>query len=167
MKFLASLTAQDVETDAPEFDYASFTPRSAVRAIVRDGDKICLIHVSEHDYYMLPGGGIDEGEDMQVALAREIAEETGCTATVASEVGNIEVYNDRWRKKQTDFCYLMDKAGDAGNTAITNFEASEGHKIVWASNLDEAILLVKNAAPVNRDGKLVRARDLLFLQAIV
>lgn len=167
MKLLASLTAQDVEADAPEFDYASFTSRSAVRAIVRDGDKVCLIHVSEHDYYMLPGGGIDEGEDVQAALEREIIEETGCTATIVREIGSIEVYNDRWYKKQTDFCYVMSKSGDTRDAAVTDFEASEGHKVVWASNPDEAIRLVSDAAPVNRDGKLVRARDLLFLQTIV
>jgi 8-oxo-dGTP diphosphatase len=167
MKLLASLTAKDVEDDAPEFDYANFAPRSAVRAVVRDGDKICLIHVSEHNYYMLPGGGIDDGEDMQTALAREIMEEIGCTATVVGEVGSIEVYNDRWRKKQTDFCYVMNKDETAGGTAITDFEASEGHKVIWALSLNEAIRLVKDAAPINRDGKLVRARDLLFLQAIL
>lgn len=77
MKLLTTLRAEDVEPDAPTFDYTSFKPRTAVRAIVFDEDKIALIHVKEHDYYMLPGGGV-ENEDIATELHREILEELGC-----------------------------------------------------------------------------------------
>lgn len=164
MELLASLKAQDVEADAPSFDYESFTPRSAVRAILLDGSRVCLIHVSEHGYYMLPGGGIDDNEDKELALARELQEEVGCRAKVATEIGSIVIYNDRWHTKQTDFCYSLNKTEGLAGAAITDFEASEGHRVVWASNIEEAINLVETAQPVARDGKLIQARDLLFLK---
>ena len=64
MKLLATFKAKDVDLDAPDFDYASFKPRSAIRAIVFDGDEVALIYVKEHGYYMLPGGGLENNEDV-------------------------------------------------------------------------------------------------------
>lgn len=163
MKLLATFKAKDVEPNAPHFDYDSFKPRKATRAIVFDGDKVALIHVKEHSYYMLPGGGIDEGEDVAAGLRREITEELGCKVEMTGEVGSIEVYFDRWSKKQTDSCYTAKKVGLTTSTAPTGFEQQEGHNVIWAESLPDAIHLVEKATPLNRDGKLVRARDLLFL----
>ncbi len=50
-----------------------------VKAIViRDG-KLLLIHRFRDgsEYYAFPGGGVEEGEDLETALKREILEETG------------------------------------------------------------------------------------------
>jgi len=165
MKLLATFKPQDVEPDAPQYDYQSFRPRTAARAVVFDRDKVALIYISEHDYYMLPGGGIGD-DDIEVGLAREIREELGCEVEVTGEIGSIEVYFDRWQQKQTDYCYTARKVGDGKDVSPTYFEVEEGHEVVWAANLQEAIRLVKNASPVNRDGKLVRARDLVFLESV-
>lgn len=172
MRLLVSLKASDVEPDAPAFDYDSFRPRIAVRAILFDGEKVALIKVGVHDYYMLPGGGIDAREagrdsgpeEPKTGLARELMEEIGCTIEIIEEVGSAEVFFDRWLKKQTDYCYVARVVNTTKETARTDFENQEGHEIVWAENLDEAIGLIEQAKPANRDGKLVRARDLLFLK---
>lgn len=163
MILLASIRPEDVDPQAPQPDYATFKLRPAGRAIVFDGDKVCLIHVSTYDYYMLPGGGIED-EDIPTALAREIMEEAGCEAIIGDEVGSIEVYFDRWQQKQTDYCYVARKVGNNQETANTDFEKSEGHIVVWADDLAAAIKLVEGADPKEHDGKMVKARDLLFLK---
>ena len=165
MQLLGSFKAYDVEDDAPEFNYASFKPRTAVRAIIFDGDKVALIWISEHSYYMLPGGGV-EGEDMVAELSREIMEELGCKVNITGEVGSVEVYFDRWSKKQTDYCYRAEKNGNDTDTSPTDFEKEEGHEVVWANSLSEAISLLEDAKPLNPDGKLVRTRDVLFLKSV-
>ena len=165
MILLASIRPEDVDPQAPRIDYSTFRPRLAGRAIVFDGDKVCLIHVSAYDYYMLPGGGIED-EDIPTALAREIMEEAGCKATIEQEIGIIEVYFDRWQQKQTDYCYMARKASCNYETSATDFEKSEGHAVVWAKNLEEAIQLVEEAEPKGRDGNMVKARDLMFLKAL-
>lgn len=49
---------------------------SAKALIVRDG-KVLFVMESEAEGWSLPGGGIDYGEDIQTALARELSEEIG------------------------------------------------------------------------------------------
>jgi 8-oxo-dGTP pyrophosphatase MutT (NUDIX family) len=50
----------------------------SVRAVIIRDDKILLIHRIKNDeeYYVTPGGGVEEGESIQEALKREIKEET-------------------------------------------------------------------------------------------
>lgn len=166
MELLATLKAQDVEPDAPQLNYESFVPRKAVRVVLFDGNRVALLKVGKHGYYMLPGGGIDDDEDLSTALAREIHEELGSDIEVSGAVGSITIYNDRWQKKQTDSCYTARLVHHANDAAPTDFELEEGHELVWADDLNAAIQLVESAVPKNRDGKLVRARDLLFLKTV-
>ena len=163
MKLLATIRPSDVDPDAPDFDYENFRPRIAARAVLLDGDKVALIHVSGPDYYMLPGGGID-GDDIAAGLQRELAEELGCQAELTDEIGSITIYNDRWSSRQTDYCYTARKQGSSTAAQPTDFEQTEGHRIVWVATIAEAIRLVEGARPQARDGKLIQARDLLFLQ---
>lgn len=165
MQLIASLTADDVEENAPAFDYENFAPRIAVRAIVFDGEKVALLRVSAHNYFMLPGGGVDNDEGLEIALLRELQEELGCVVRIQAEVGAIEVFNDRWRKKQTDYCFVVEKLGSKKDIEPTQFETDEGHQVEWVESISSAVELLTSSNPVNRDGKLVVRRDLLFLQA--
>lgn len=163
MRLLATIRPEDVDPQAVPADYAAYAPRRAGRAIMFDGDKICLIHVGAHGYYMLPGGGVED-EAVDAALTREIMEETGCEATIGQEIGSIETYFDRWQQKQTDYCYAARKVGNAQPITSTVFEKSEGHSVVWAKDITDAIKLIGAANPQARDGQLIKARDLLFLK---
>lgn len=144
-------------------DYATYKKRIAGRAVIFDGDRVALIHVKASGYYMLPGGGLDD-DDMEAGLAREVLEEMGCRIELLRPVGTIEVYFDRWKQRQVDHCFIARKIGDGAAMALTDFERNEGYETVWAPSLQAAIALIESAVPDELDGKLVRARDLLFLQ---
>ncbi len=54
-------------------------PRIRVGALLRHGDAVLLLRQEKLDrsYWLLPGGGVEEGESLHVALARELTEECG------------------------------------------------------------------------------------------
>ena len=163
MKLLVTIKSVDVNPNAKGLDYATFTRRNAARVVLLDDKKVALIHVSAHNYYMLPGGGIDD-DDIETGLRREVKEEIGCEIEILDEVGSTDLYFDRWTTLQTDYCYMAKAVSSGLELARTDFEESEGHKIVWTNDINQAIELVKTADPNEDDGKIVRARDLLLLE---
>ena len=71
--------------------------RTACRGIViRDG-KILLSHETLTGQWMLPGGGLEPGEDGKECCAREIAEETGLLVSPGECVLEIDEYYEDWK----------------------------------------------------------------------
>lgn len=56
--------------------FGEFRDRPGAYGVILDRDGKLLVVVAKARYH-LPGGGIDEGEDPETALRREIREETG------------------------------------------------------------------------------------------
>ena len=56
------------------------TPRQRATAIVERDGRVLLVRDKWRPAFMLPGGGIDEGESPEVAIERELREETTLTA---------------------------------------------------------------------------------------
>lgn len=156
-------TVVPTETDkSPE----AFSHRRAARAILTDNDgRIALLYVAKYGYHKLPGGGIEDGEDIAQALERELLEETGCQAQVTAELGKITEYRDQWDQKQTSYCYLSVQIGAIGAPDFTEKELSEGFAVVWAKDLSEAISLLEQDTPDDYGGVFIRERDLTFLRA--
>lgn len=141
-----------------------FKVRNASRAIVFDEDnKIGLLYVANHNYHKLPGGGIEDGEDVVKALDRECLEEIGCHIKVLGELGEIKEYRDKWSLEQHSFCYLANVVGEKGEPNFTQKELDGGFKIKWVS-LDEAIQLLKADKPNDYEGMYIQIRDLTFLE---
>ena len=59
-------------------------PRIRVAAVIVENDELLLVRHEKNGvaYWMLPGGGVDYGESLSDALARELREELCITATV-------------------------------------------------------------------------------------
>ena len=60
-------------------------PVVGVGAVVLDGDRVLLIkrgHAPLKGQWSLPGGGVEVGETLEQAIAREVTEETGLTIDV-------------------------------------------------------------------------------------
>ena len=78
-----------------------------VSAIIHDKEKILLVHriKNGNEYFVLPGGSVENGEQNIEALVREIKEETNL---------NIEIDNELWQindsfDKRTQHIYLISK----------------------------------------------------------
>jgi len=165
MKHVATIREQDLNPGAVSADTPVFSRREAARAVVFDGPKVALLKVRKRNYYKLPGGGIEPGEDAKAGLAREALEEIGCRIEITGEVGEIIEYRDQWELQQTSSCFLARKIGETQPPEFTAEELDDGFEIVWSPDIATAIKLVKEAKPANYDGTFIQRRDGLFLEA--
>jgi ADP-ribose pyrophosphatase YjhB (NUDIX family) len=64
----------------------------SVTAVVRnDAGELLLVHKTDNGLWALPGGGVDPGESVTMAVGREVKEETGIDVVIDDLVG---VYTD-------------------------------------------------------------------------
>jgi len=144
-----------------------YSVRTAVRAVLVDQTgHIALMHSVKHNYYKLPGGGVDEDEQLLDALARELLEETGCQAIVTDELGTVLEWRDFNHSKQVSYAYKAVLQGEPGNPHMTDSEIGEGFVLEWASNLDEAIEKVEiGATHIATSIKFMSRRDAEILRS--
>ena len=63
-------------------------PRITARAIVRNQSGLyAVMYAEKWGLHSLPGGGVEDGEDVRTALRREVYEETGCVCDEIQELG--------------------------------------------------------------------------------
>ncbi len=168
MKPLLTIKEQDINPDSLDVDVSAFRKRSAARAVLLDKNgQVYLLNVSKHGYHKLPGGGIDEDEEIKQALGRELLEEVGCKAEIIAELGTIVEYRnyDDGGLKQTSYCYLAKQVGEQVDSALEEDELAEGMFEVKVMNIDEAIALLAKDRPDNLEGKFIQRRDTAFLRA--
>jgi len=166
MKLIATIRDSDLFEGVIDDDPKDFRIRTASRAVVFDDLKqIALLKVNKHNYYKLPGGGIEEGEDAQRALARELLEEIGCKTEVIDEVGETVQYLNRSQLKQISYCYLAKQIGQKNEPNFEQSELDAGFEVYWAKDIDEAITLLSNSDQGDYRGASITKRDLAILIA--
>lgn len=53
-----------IHPDIEHLDNQTVYKRNAARAIVLDGENILMLYTERYHDYTIPGGGLDEGEDV-------------------------------------------------------------------------------------------------------
>jgi len=151
--------------NAAEEDFVGCTFRNAARAVIQDSDgKVALMYVARDGYYKLPGGGVDEGEDMLEGLRRECQEEAGCNIEVVGEIGSTLEYWKEQNEKQTSYCYFAKVSGDKGIPQFTESEKKRGFEIMWFP-YEEALATIKGSKFIDYGVDYMVPRDTLFLEA--
>ncbi|WP_416220248.1 NUDIX hydrolase [Frankia sp. Cas4] len=101
----------------------------AVSAIVADDKgRILLIRRTDNKYWAIPGGGVEPGESVSEATAREVEEETGIDCEVTDVVGiysnpnHVAAYDDGEVRQQFSICFATRMLG---GTTRTSSESAE------------------------------------------
>ena len=106
----------------------------SVTAIVpNDRGELLLVHKTDNDLWALPGGGVDPGESVTMAVVREVKEETGVDVVVDDLVGvytnprHVMAYDDGEVRQQCSICFTT---GLLGGQLATSSETSE---VAWVA----------------------------------
>ncbi len=163
MNQIGILTDLEITGRAAEMP-ANPKTRQAVRTILFDREgNIALLNIAGSGFYSLPGGGVDPGESLEVALERELMEETGCRFTLTGEVGFVEERRARHCLIQQNYCWFARVEGEKGTPALTQAEIAEGTRLEWHP-IREALRLVESSQTDGYRISYITRRDVLFIK---
>jgi len=164
MELIKEIYEEDLGYDY-EYSNIAYKLRKASRSIVlNDSREIAILYVAKNKYHKLPGGGIEAGENIKMALNREVMEEAGVEIDILGEIGAIIEYRSKHELLQISYCYYSEVRGHIVEPSFTEEERSNGFKLKWVP-LDEAIAILENDIPDNYVGRFIQKRDLLFLKS--
>jgi 8-oxo-dGTP diphosphatase len=116
-------------------------PRIRVAALIRRGDTVLLCNHTKlgRSYWLLPGGGVEEGESLHEALLRELDEE--CSLRSVTLEGPIAIAEsispaDQWPRKHVVHLVFAGVVPDDQFAGIASDDAAiRGHRLVSLSEL--------------------------------
>lgn len=124
MRLLFEIDTKDYDTNGKAF------VRPSVRGIIIQDGKVAMVHSLKYDYYKFPGGGMEDGESLEEALLREVAEESGLQVILPSirEYGLVH----RVQKGQKEAMFIQDNyyflcavEAKVGSQQLDDYEAEE------------------------------------------
>jgi ADP-ribose pyrophosphatase YjhB (NUDIX family) len=111
-------------------------PRIRVGALLRHGDAVLLLRQEKlgRSYWLLPGGGVEEGESLHVALARELSEECGLEGvTLEGPIAIVESIAPpslRPRKHVVHVIFYADVSGRSLEDVASADGTIHGHRLM-------------------------------------
>ena len=102
--------------------------RPGSRAVIIRGDEILLTHEKISGWWLIPGGGIEEGETPEECCIREVEEETGKIVRPVEQFLTLNEYYEEY--KYTGYYFICEITGE-GKMHLTEAEERRGVEPEW------------------------------------
>ena len=144
---------------------SSKAPRITARAIVKNPSGLyAVMYAYKFKLHSLPGGGVEDGEDILTALQREIFEETGCTCDYVEELGIVSENRAHQDFTSKSYYYVVTTERAPESTHLTDDEIANQTTVQWHS-LNEVIRLISEPTHTTMQRMYLQATDLAALNA--
>ena len=138
-------------------------PRITARAILKNSNGMYAVMYSEKfNLYSLPGGGVEAGEDIAIAMQREIWEETGCNIISITPLGYVEENRAHCDYTQIDYYYVLETDDLSFHQHLTKNEIKNNTTVMWL-NAEEAYHRIATPLHETTQRKFLQARDIAAL----
>jgi 8-oxo-dGTP diphosphatase len=122
-------------------------PRIRVSALLRWNERLLLCRHEKpgKEYWLLPGGGVNNGESLVDALHRELREEIGIEEEIAVEgpvaiVDSISPIHSYAAKHVVHIIFAGDLGGRSLETVNSQDAAVRGHRLFAVEELGDVVL---------------------------
>lgn len=111
--------------------------RLQARVIIKDNDKILLVKNPRKDFWYVPGGGMEESEDIYNCAVREAKEETGLNIELGNMLYAQELYDSETNIIHFEIFFLASlKPGEVFNHRHKDTDPDGVTDIKWFSKED-------------------------------
>ena len=139
-------------------------PRITARAIVKNQDGLyAVMYADKFKLHSLPGGGVEDGEDVLTALHREVYEETGCVCDEIQELGIVSENRASLDYTQINHYFVVTTNHSSCKNHLTESEQANRTVVKWVT-FDEAIRLINEQEFDRVQAKYLKARDVVALR---
>ena len=139
-------------------------PRITARAIVKNQDGLyAVMYADKFKLHSLPGGGVEDGEDVLTALRREVYEETGCICDEIQELGIVAENRASLDYTQINYYFVVTTTHTPGENHLTEAEQDSRTVVEWHT-FDEMVRLINEQEFDRVQGKYLKARDVAALR---
>ena len=108
------------------------------------------------------GGGVEDGEDFETAILRELKEELGAVAQIVCEIGVVDDYYNLIHRHNINH-YFLCKAISFGTKNLTKDEIEDFHLSTLKLSFEQAVAQYKKLGNT-KIGRLVANRELPILE---
>ena len=144
--------------------FSTKPPRITARAIVRNQEDLyAVMYSNKFKLYSLPGGGLEDGEDILTALHREIYEEVGCVCDEVQELGIVKENRASLDYTQINYYFVVNTFHMPNENHLTDSEVGSQTVVQWHT-FDEMVRLINEQEFERVQAKYLRARDVIALQ---
>ncbi len=154
MTYLTTLKDKDIFPEKEISEVAEWVERKTVKVVIKNREgKIALVTNPIHNRFLLPGGGVDEGEEIFVAADRESREEAQCSIASMTMLGTIEEFRARDKKHYETYGVVAEMFEKIPGDLRTEEEKKNELTVVWLTK-DEAEKKFVEQEELLRAGKI-------------